>query len=203
MIHRKKACFKTLTLKFRYVRTWILTSTSCNMPFSRGSSHLWWSMRKRRVIWRWRQCSSTKCTWILTSTSYRACVFPNVKFAWVTFSGIREFRSVFLANLEATCFKISFRASAPTMVGPPSSLFIAAILRSMEKNLRPPLLSFTWMIMLTFLRFSQSRDRIEMDNLWDRNRKRLYLPKYLPTFWEETFAFIMFFVILESFFKRK
>ena len=34
MIHGDKACFKMLTSKFRYVRTWILTLTSWNMPFS-------------------------------------------------------------------------------------------------------------------------------------------------------------------------
>ena len=43
MIHGKKACFKTLTSKFRYVRTWILTSTSWNMYVLKhvcGSSHI-------------------------------------------------------------------------------------------------------------------------------------------------------------------
>ena len=40
MIHGKKACRKTSTSKFRYVRTRILTSTSCDMLFSHGSSHM-------------------------------------------------------------------------------------------------------------------------------------------------------------------
>ena len=61
MIHGKRACVKTSTSKFRYRCTWILTSTSWNMPFSYGSSHLEYK-EKQKIEKGLREILCTLCT---------------------------------------------------------------------------------------------------------------------------------------------
>ena len=76
MIHGKKACFKTSTSKFRYERTWILTSTSWNMPFSHGSSQFMIIDVKIQYKIHWNM-SFSKLWEMLT-----ICYFCSIRHVW-------------------------------------------------------------------------------------------------------------------------
>ena len=131
-IHGNKACFKTSTSKFRYERTWILTSTSWNMPFSRGSSqicffllillcnyHIGWLHYK---IFMRMQCNMLHCMRTKKSHSVALAYRERETWNWTQMHRSKVFL-VFLPMLPIFLFPVNASNFQPFRFNVVSTLF--------------------------------------------------------------------------------